>query len=376
MSLHERTLDVIQAFYDAAMDESLWRGALESLCDVTESQAASFWVLDGSEEPRLPTFICINFDTSSIKEYLEHTAAIDPTVRYLVSHPREPIVHDGLVITEREKVKHPYYDWHMRNVETRFRMVGQVRMAPKVQAGVALHRTRKAGRYEPRDISRFSVLHRHLERALAIGFRLSTLGAMQQAAAERFERSPAAVFFLDEHQRVVFSNRNAREMISAKDGVHLRDDGIVLARKQDDDKLQGLVSQAISPIVLPDPSHGAAMRALRPSGKRPYGVLVSSVSGNYPLLSGLRPAVCVVISDPDRNKPLPNHRLQAAFGLTGAEARLAARLAAGEDLRSAAGKLEITYGTARSRLAQIFQKTETRRQGELIQLLLATLGVE
>jgi DNA-binding CsgD family transcriptional regulator len=376
MSLHEHTLDVIQSFYDAALDERLWRGALEGLCDVTGSQAASFWVLDGSDEPRLPTFICINFDTGSIKEYLAHTAAIDPTVQYLVDHPREPIVHDALVISEREKDKHPYYDWHSRNVETRFRMVGQVRMASRAQAGVALHRTPKAGRYEPRDISRFSVLHRHLEKALAIGFRLSTLGAMQQAASERFDHSSAAVFFLDEHKRIVFSNCAAQEMISANDGIRLRDDGLVLARKQDDNKFQGLVSQAISPIVSTDAAHGGAMRVLRPSGKRPYGALVSSISGNYPLLSALRPAVCVTITDPDRKKPLPNSRLQAAFGLTAAEARLASRLSVGEDLRSAAGNLEITYGTARSRLAQIFQKTGTRRQGELIRLLLATLAAD
>jgi hypothetical protein len=32
----------------------------------------------------------------------------------------------------------------------------------------------------------------------------------------------------------------------------------------------------------------------------------------------------------------------------------------------------ITYGTARARLAEIFQKTETRRQGQLITLLLTT----
>jgi DNA-binding CsgD family transcriptional regulator len=376
MSLHERTLDVIQAFYDAAMDESLWRGALESLCEITESQAASFWVLDGSEEPRLPTFICLNFDMSAIKEYLDHTASIDPTVQYLVSHPREPIVHDGLVITEREKDKHPYYDWHMRNIDTRFRMVGQVSMAPEVQAGVALHRTRKAGRYEPKDIARFSVLHKHLERALAIGFRLSTLGAIRQASAEWLDRGAAAVFFLDEHKRIVFSNRAAQEFSSANDGIRLRDDGIVLVRKQDNDKFEELVSQAISPIVPVDASHGGAMRALRPSGKRPYGILVSPVSGNYPLLSGLRPAVCIVITDPDCKKPLPNHRLRIAFGLTEAEARLASQLAAGEDMRSAARKLEITYGTARSRLAQIFQKTDTRRQGELIRLLLTTLAVE
>jgi DNA-binding CsgD family transcriptional regulator len=70
---------------------------------------------------------------------------------------------------------------------------------------------------------------------------------------------------------------------------------------------------------------------------------------------------------------LPADRLRAAFGFTEAEARLAALMAAGEDLRSAAEALEITYGTARMRLAQIFDKTETRRQGELIKLLLTTM---
>jgi DNA-binding CsgD family transcriptional regulator len=48
-------------------------------------------------------------------------------------------------------------------------------------------------------------------------------------------------------------------------------------------------------------------------------------------------------------------------------------LANGQELKSAAEELGITYGTARSRLAQIFQKTETRRQGELIRLLVMYL---
>jgi DNA-binding CsgD family transcriptional regulator len=66
--------------------------------------------------------------------------------------------------------------------------------------------------------------------------------------------------------------------------------------------------------------------------------------------------------------------LRSVFGLTQAESALAALLAAGDDLRSAAEKLAISYGTARTRLAEVFQKTQTHRQGELIQLLLSTLA--
>jgi DNA-binding CsgD family transcriptional regulator len=376
MSVHERTLDVIGAFYDAAMDETLWRGALERLCDLTGSQAASFWVLDRSEQPRLPTFICVNFDMSSIKEYLEHTAALDPTVQYLIAHPNQAVIHDAMVIAESEKDKHPYYDWHNRRIHTHFRMVGQTRLAPNVQAGVALHRTRKVGRYEPKDVGRFSLLHRHLERALAIGIRFGSQGAMQQLNTEWLDRSAAAILFLDERKHIVFANRAAQALESDGDGIKSGKDGITLLHRQDNDKLQSLIAKELSPIASPSASTGGTMRALRPSGKRPYGILVSPVSRNYPVLSMLRPAVCVVITDPDRQAPLPNHRLRAAFGLTAAEAKLAALLAAGEGLRSAAEKLEITYGTARTRLAEIFQKTDTRRQAELIRLLHATLAVE
>jgi DNA-binding CsgD family transcriptional regulator len=362
--VHEPTLRVVQSFYDAAMDEALWLAALQQLTDLTGSQAATFWVLDSSPEPRLPTLTCLNFDPNFMEEYLDGMVPLDPTVRYLVAHPDEPIVHDGLVITEREKDRHAYYDWHGGHSDTRYRMVGQARPAPGVQAGVALHRTRKVGRYETEDIERFTILHRHLEQALAIGFRLGTLSAMQQCSAEALDRNTSAVLFLDERKRIVFANRVAEAIESDGDGIRLDAGGVSLERKRDNDRLQGLIAQA----------SGGTMRAPRPSGKRPYGIFISPVSGRYAVLSTVRPKVCVVITDPSRQAPLPVERLRAAFGLTEAEARLAALLAEGVDLRAAAARLEVTYATARTRLTTIFQKTETRRQGELIRLLLTTLA--
>ena len=110
MSVDEHVLAVIQALYDAAMDETRWPEALKELTGLTGSQAATFWVLDGSEQPRLPTLICFNFDPKFMEEYLDGMVPLDPTVRYLVDHPNQSIVHDGLVIGERDKDRHPYYD--------------------------------------------------------------------------------------------------------------------------------------------------------------------------------------------------------------------------------------------------------------------------
>lgn len=369
MALHESTLAVIEAFYEAALDETQWPSALQKLTELSGSQAASFWVLDGAELQH-PTFFTINFDPVAIKEYLDRTAAIDPNVQYLAAHPQVPIVHDGLVMSETEKDRHPYYDWHDRLVETRFRMIGQAELMPSMQAGVALHRTRKAGRYESADINQFAVLHRHLQRALTIGVRIGSLGATAQFGKEWLDHSTAAVFLLDDRRRIVFCNHAAETLQSISDGIRFSAHRIVLSHKQDNSKLQSLIEQALSHAGS---RYTGTMRAQRPSGKKPLGIFVSALSREYPSLALFRPAVCVVISDPEIRPFLSIQYLQEVFNLTAAEARLAVLLATGEDLQRAAEQLNITYSTARVRLAQIFQKTGTSRQAELVRLILTTI---
>ena len=373
MSVDERILAVIQVLYDAALDETLWPEALQELVSVTRSQGASFWTLESSEQPRLPIFTTFNFDDRFINDYLKSMVPLDPTVQYLVHHPDEPIVHDGLVISERDKDFHPYYDWQRRQSDIHFRMVGQTRPTPTVQAGVALHRTRKMGRYEPEDLERFALVHGHLQRALAIGIRLGSLGATERCTSALLDRHPAAILLLDEHKCIVYANRRAEAFRTAADGIQLSRRGLVLARKQDNDKLQTLIAGVLSGAALP--GVGGVMRAPRRSGKRAYGILVAPIAGRYPGLTAFRPAVCIIITDPETRTSLPIDRLRGAFGLTEAEAMLAALLATGEELRSAAAKLGITYGTARARLAEIFQKTDTRRQSELVSVLLTTLAM-
>lgn len=370
MPVHNEILRAIEALYEAALDEALWPAALRNIAELTRSQAASVWVLDSSGNSILPTFLSINFDPATVRDYLNGMASFDPTNRYLIQHPAEPIVHDGMLADDRTEKTRAYWDWHERNVETRFRMVGQARIEETAQAGIALHRIRKTGRYEPADIERFAMLHRHLKRALAIGLRLGTLGGIQKFNAEWLNRSDMAVVLLDGSKRIIFANARAEQLQSVNDGLRFGNGGISLESRAENEQLRGLIERAVSNGERREGS----VRAARPSGKTPYGISVFAISQNHSALSAFRPAACVVISDPEQSTILPVERLQAAFGLTRAEARLAAKLAYGDDLRIAAEKLAITYGTARTRLSQIFEKTGTKRQGQLITLLLATIA--
>lgn len=363
-------LAIIDAFYDAALDESLWPDAMERLTDFTGSQAATFWVLN-SANASLPTFTHINFDPRIIEEYVGGVARLDPTVRYLVAHPQEPIVHDSLLPDSKDSDTRAYEEWHRRSVETRFRMVAQCRIAEDAQAGIALHRTRKAGRFDAAEIDRFAVLHRHLHRALSIGTRLASLGAIQQFSVEWLDRNAAGVVLVDRLGRLLFTNRRAQAIHAHSDGLSLAPSGVVLAARAENSRLQALMAEALGAGRSSSPD--GAMRVSRPSGKRPYALFVLPISKRQPLLAISAPVLYLVISDPEDIALPPTRHLQQLFGLTPAEARLAALLAKGNDLRDCAGKLGITYGTARVRLAQLFQKTGTRRQGELVSRLLRLL---
>lgn len=64
-------------------------------------------------------------------------------------------------------------------------------------------------------------------------------------------------------------------------------------------------------------------------------------------------------------------RLRTEFGLTKAEARLALHLAEGASLASAAQVFNVKLTTIRSQLQQVFAKTGTSRQTELVAMLLS-----
>jgi DNA-binding CsgD family transcriptional regulator len=81
-------------------------------------------------------------------------------------------------------------------------------------------------------------------------------------------------------------------------------------------------------------------------------------------------AVLLRLVDPAQ-APLPDTAaLRDQFGFTPAEAALALDILAGNDLATSAQRRGITRNTARAHLRHLFEKTGTRRQAELMRLLL------
>ena len=82
--------------------------------------------------------------------------------------------------------------------------------------------------------------------------------------------------------------------------------------------------------------------------------------------------VIAFIIDPSKISPPAPLQLRQQFGLTTSEAILASHIVSGHGLRTCAKLIGVSEPTARTHLRRIFEKTGTKRQAELVQLIYAS----
>jgi DNA-binding CsgD family transcriptional regulator len=110
----------------------------------------------------------------------------------------------------------------------------------------------------------------------------------------------------------------------------------------------------------------------RPAPKPPLVVTVLPLGSHGGAATGLPPAAAALLlaTAPELPaEPPPTGLLRDAFGLTRAEAEVAAHAALGEDVARVAAALGITQGTTRLHLHRVFEKTGVHRQAELAVVL-------
>jgi DNA-binding CsgD family transcriptional regulator len=78
-----------------------------------------------------------------------------------------------------------------------------------------------------------------------------------------------------------------------------------------------------------------------------------------------------LITNAEASAALPREILSVLFGFTSSEVEVANGLLAGLSLEQIAESREVSQGTTRTQLKSLLHKTGTRRQGELIRLLLS-----
>jgi DNA-binding CsgD family transcriptional regulator len=163
-----------------------------------------------------------------------------------------------------------------------------------------------------------------------------------------------------------YANRIARRLGAEGDGLRIRDGH--LAGVAMPDALQ--LSEALKCVAAGGRDVGLRLR--RPSGRRPLFVRVTAVASPGPEPHSM--GALVLITDPDAVLLPSQEQLTDIYALTVAESALTHILLQGRELGEAARALNVRVTTARKHLRSIFVKTGTRRQAELVRVLLQEVG--
>jgi len=242
-------------------------------------------------------------------------------------------------------------------------------------AGLALYRRAGGRPLTDDDLARANRLVPHLARSFEIHGALGHAQAERDGLAESVDRLPIGILLLDAARRPVFANQSAEALLEEGDGLGVEAGGLRIDDAATDARLRRLVDDAAKNAFGETTLAGTMLLSVpRPSGRRDYNALVT------PLLASTRrrgPGDAVAslwISDPDAVQITTSQILQRLYQLTPAEAELLRYLANGRSLEEAAAARGITVNTARTQLKQVFTKTETRRQGELLRLVLTGIA--
>jgi DNA-binding CsgD family transcriptional regulator len=179
----------------------------------------------------------------------------------------------------------------------------------------------------------------------------------------------------DASSHVLGVNRTAENIMRNRDGLELDCNGVLRTACGENDSFDRAIKWAAeSTRFRKSGNQDVTLAVTRQSDKAPLTVYVRRVQGTSQDGSR-RPMALVLTLDSSACSNTTADDLYRLYRLTSTESRLARLLMEGKALEDCCCELGIDLSTGKNHLKQIFKKTRTRRQSELVMLLFKSIGL-
>ncbi len=358
--------DIVTGIYRTVEDQSLWSEVLGKVAQKVGGDKGVLYSCGIAPEDG-GVWVVKNIEESSIGRYVQHYAACDA---WRLTAEARGILDGNIrtgdqVLPRSELYRSEWYNdfAHPLGLDHLVHFVQPVAMGG---FSPVMHFSIFGGErpFDEEAVRRLAVYQPHLKQALVLRSLLDA--RVRVTSAEillQTVRDPALV--IDRGLRIVAVNDGGREMLRA--GVFLRSEKGVLAAPSVGRELLRALNQLLPAGNDAEPCTFGAQAA---GGFCTYNV--TPISLEWPL--GRRDhALIVVRGQGQRHADV--QLLRSLYGLTAAELRVARELVAGEQVRDISEKWGISSETVRTHVKRILDKTDCRRQSDLIRLVWSSFPV-
>ncbi|HVL78967.1 MAG TPA: hypothetical protein VM346_06730 [Sphingomicrobium sp.] len=362
MGLDERVSRLIGRIYESAFDPEAWDLVIEDVLEQTESRTVLISVSDFRDEQMNRAEFRgrggVRYDEARQTYHGERLYLEDRTFHFALRHPFARFCETADVIPRETYLDDPVIRYARDYFGATHWIVGYTAPVDELTFGFSILPPAAVGPPTKRNKSLFKMLFEHMDHALRLAARPPVLESGKDAAV-----------ILDRSGHVRTASIRAQQLFEAADGLTLCRGKLAARTIAGTQRVNEAIASALNALV--DGSHGGAVALPRPSGKRDLLLTFTPLPRLPSMWRAFQPAVLVKIVDPeDGTSPAAAERWSGLFGLTPAEARLAAELVARDcNLRSAADELGIAYWTARVHLQKLLEKTGCHSQAQMIRTL-------
>lgn len=234
---------------------------------------------------------------------------------------------------------------------------------------LSAYRAEDQGAFGAREKAELEVLLDHITLSLQSQWRWQEADDLARALLAQFDHDTNPMILVTADAEPIYRNPAAEQLLDLGDGLRLDGSRLVASSRAD----QGLLRETIARVAQSDPTHAGASPSvvtLACTPPAPPVVVVVRAAGQvFMRQAGVRCGLVMVTVRGGHARHDPASCVFARqYELTVAQAKVSALVLAGQPLSRIAQSLNVSENTVRSHLKQIFQKTETHGQMELVHL--------
>ena len=358
---------LIHSIHAAAGHRHRWRVAIAALRGLLRGRAAVLARHDFASGRGEWLFESPLSPADSEAYAAEHSARNPWFISSLDYRPGRVMTGEEL-LTSHALRRTDYYRDYLKPHGLLHRLCGVVSRRDNVVYYTDVLRGRGQPAFDDEDRALFGSILRHLTVSFENHSRLVGTRGENRALRAIVDRMDSAVFVVDVDATVLLANSRCEGLLEEFEGLEVRGERIAAASRAEDRALREAISEA---AAVPC-STGVEARILTISNPRGLHPLVLSIApagdGGQGVPGAIRPAAMLVARNPHPTYDLKRCAFASIFELTPAQARLAGAILTGHSLSDASRLLRVSENTVRSHLKQIYQKTHTHSQIELVHL--------